>query len=121
MVKFASYVLALTCVVLLLAVRSGSRRELVHRKVLYLGVAALAAMPVAFLLQNPSLRAFFNYNIWNAELSSGYNEAMSLPTGSADIFYMVVLGAMLVLQSSMRAQNARSLGKRRWFCFLFTG
>ena len=59
--KFTGYAMALVCVLLLLVVRNDWERKLVHHRDVYLALAVLLALPVAFLLHNPSLVGLFNY------------------------------------------------------------
>src|SRR5205823_7304936 len=94
--KFTAYTLALTSVGILLAYRSDWPRKLIQPKDRNLGLATLAALPVAFLLHNPSLRGLFNYIYGSVQLSSGYNEAMSIPAAAPDLFYAIILTAMFV-------------------------
>jgi hypothetical protein len=95
--KFTAYVLALSSVALLLATRARFPQKLVGRRELYLSLAALIALPCAFFLHNPSFGALFNYLHGSLELASGYNEAMSIPTGANELFYAVIMGSLFVV------------------------
>jgi hypothetical protein len=108
MTKFTAYIISSGAVVLLLAVRSGWPPKLLHLKDRAVPFAVLLALPIAFLLHNHSIRALFDYTYGALELSSGYNEAMSLPTGPSDLFYSVFLG-LLFLGGVIYAAIKRSL------------
>ena len=95
--KFTGYAIALVCVLLLLVVRNDWERKLVHHRDVYLVLAVVLALPVAFLLHNPSLVGLFNYVYGSLQLSSGYSDAMSTPTGTADIVYETILVALFAL------------------------
>jgi hypothetical protein len=115
--KFTAYVMAVTAVLLLLAVHSDWYARSVHRKQMYLVLATLAAFPMAFLLHNPSLRALFDYTYGSIQLSVGFNEAMSLPTGAAERFYAVLLGTMFIFGVAY-ATTKRALSWRAAFLLL---
>src|SRR2546426_8138384 len=109
--KFTGYAMALVCVLLLPILRNDSERKLVHRPDVYLALAVMLALPVAFLLHNPSLVGLFNYVYGSLQLSSGYSEAMSTPTGTADVVYETILvtlfAAGLIYATAKRALPVR--------------
>jgi len=89
--KFTGYAMALIGVLLLLVVRYDRERKAIHRRDVYLALAVVLALPGAFLLHNPSLVGLFNYVYGSLQISSGYSEAMSTPTGTADVVYETIL------------------------------
>jgi hypothetical protein len=88
--KFSSYIMALACAALLLAARRDRWNQCI-------GIGALAALPVAFLLYDYSFIALFDYVYGGLQLASGYNEAMSIATEGADLFYAIVLAVLFVI------------------------
>lgn len=94
--KFSACILAGLTVGIFLAARCGWPPKLPSRKERALPVAVLLAAPAAFLLYDPSIRALFDYFYGSLQLSSGYSEAMSLPTPAADLAYAVVLGSLFL-------------------------
>jgi hypothetical protein len=97
MTKFSAYILSGLTVGLFLALRCGWPPKLLGQKDRALPVAVLLAAPIAFLLHNHSIRALFDYFYGALQLSSGYSEAMSLPTREADLAYAVSLGSLFLL------------------------
>src|SRR5262249_53573424 len=57
----------------------------------------VGALPLAVLLHNHSLAGFFDYVYGALQLSSGYDEAMSLPAGTGDIFYETVMATLFFI------------------------
>jgi hypothetical protein len=96
MTKFTAYILSGLIVGLFLALRCGWPPKLPSGKDRVLPVAVLLAAPLAFLLHNTSIRALFDYFYGALQFSSGYNQAMSLPTSPADLAYAVILGSLFV-------------------------
>jgi hypothetical protein len=96
-VKFTSYVLSLTVVGVYLAVRLDWPPRPAAWREYAVGAAAIAAGPVAFLIYNPSLSGLRKYVVGSLELSSGFSEAMSLPTSPQDAFYAIVLAGLFLV------------------------
>jgi len=96
LVKFTAYVLALGGAGLLLTMSMSPARGIrLSRRDVYFGLATGIALPVAFLVHNFSVRGLVDYLYGLLQLSSGYNEALSLPSKSEDLFYVMISGTAL--------------------------
>jgi hypothetical protein len=96
-VKFTGYVLCIVAVGVYVLVSIDWPPRPSAWRACAAAVAAIAVGPLAFLIYNPSPGGLSKYLTGSLELSSGFNEAMSLPTSPQDAFYGVVLAGLFLL------------------------